>query len=314
MAQDNENRLLGQLFLDWLASRTGEVLTDGETSDDGLLTAALREIPLRALLAPASSQEPSPEWTSTLSSFCARLNPGGTGVLVWLPAGAEPPDAEPLASVTANLLQRTIDSLGAGESVDARLPIEITIRKRDDAGAYVSAFGGLSPFWAQFTDRVDGYYHVDSRQLHRLPDDEEYIKALVDSVVAASKGLAVGDSAVVLAEDSWRVQRLRSGHSCAIIGLPPGDESETGTPLRKRLRAAVRAAGDQFEAEPGALRLLAVCGHYSSLESDPVGPSLRGQDPSLFKNLDMVVLIADGGVKPLIDITRQTALQARKRE
>ncbi len=309
MATSEQIRLLGRLFLDWLAARTGESPVAHEFDESQVLAAELAGKPLYALLAPASSQEPPAEWQDSLERFGERLSPGATGVLIWLPLGAAVPDTEPQAAATLDALQRAINALSAGESADARLPIEITIRKRDETGAYVTAFGGLSQYWAQFTERVDGYFHVDSRQLHRLPDDEAYIKGLVDRVVQASKGLQVGGAATVAAEDSWRVQRLRGGRGCAIIGLPSGDDSESGTPLRKHLRAAVRAAGEQLASHAGDLRVLVIYGHYGSLESDPVGPALRGQDPSLFNGLDMVALIADGGVKPLIDITRQQALQ-----
>jgi hypothetical protein len=56
------------------------------------------------------------------------------------------------------------------------------------------------------------------------------------------------------------------------------------------------------------LRVLVLYAHYGTLEGEPVGPALRGQDPALFAGLDLVVLIADGQVKPLMDVTRRTGL------
>ncbi len=312
VAENLEQRLLARLFLDWIASRTGESAVEILVPDEGMYAADLAGKRIYLVVQPVSSGEPPGGWQASLEAFAGRVRPGDSAVLIWLPAGAAVPLQEPRASATFDALQRTIDSLGPGETADARLPITIAIRKRDEAGAYVSAFGGLSPYWAQFTDKVQGYHHVDSTELHRLPDDEAYIKALVERIVDVSKSLSLGEAASVEAEDFWRVQRLVGGEGCAVIGLPPGDESESGAPLRKRLRAAVRGAGEQLvQLSSDGLHVLAVYGHYTTLEGEPVGPALRGQDPSLFAGLDMVALIADGSVKPLIDITRQSVFQPR---
>ena len=314
MSDSLERRLLAQLFLDWVEERTGERPAAAAQIDAGVLCTSVGGKRMAVAIEAANSGDSLASWTSAVESFEHRLDSGNNGaVLAWLPAGAELPAAEPKASEAAALVQQAIDRLAPGEMTDARLPIAIGIRKRDEAGAYVSAYGGLAPLWAQFTDRVQGYYQIDSMELHRLPGDEVYIRDLIDRIVEASNGLELNESASVETEDSWRVQRLLGGEGCALVGLPPSDQTESGAPLRKRLRAVLRESRERLALADAELRVLVLYGHYASIEDEPIGPALRGQDPALFGGLDMVALIADGAVKPLIDISRQSTFQPRPR-
>lgn len=306
MARESAGRLLAQLFAEWLAERAGG---GGPPADlgDGAWSLTLGTRQAAFLIEPAGSAEIPDDWQARLDGLAARLEPRlEGGVLVWLPPGANLPQHEPAVSDLVGALQQAIDGLAPGEAVDAALPIEIGIQKRDESGAYVSAAGGLSPHWARFTDRVQGYFQIDSTTLHRLPADEGYLDALVERIAAASAGLALREIATVGAEDFWRVQRLRGGSGVAIVAQPPGDESESGAPLRKRLRLVLREARERLATCPAELRLLALFAHYPSFEGEPAGAALRGQDPTLFGGLDLVALIADGGVRPLVDITRRT--------
>lgn len=312
MTADSTGLLLAQLFCDWLAERSGEAVAPPTTGPAGLFVTTVAGQRIAVDVAPMATGEPPAGWSGALAAFCARLQPGQTGgVLLWLPGGAAPPAQEPAASEALHAVQAAVDTAASGATAEARLPITLSIRKRAESGAYVSAFGGLAPLWAQFTDRVQGYYQIDSTALHRLPDDEAYIRGLIDRVVEASEGMALGEARAAPAEDHWLVQRLRAGAGCAALGLPPGDESENGAPLRKRLRAALREGAARLAGEPAELRVLALFAHYGSLEGEPVGPALRGLDPALFGGLDLVVLLANGAVKPLIDITRKALHQRR---
>ncbi|HLZ68518.1 MAG TPA: hypothetical protein VKV26_01275 [Dehalococcoidia bacterium] len=311
MSQEAELRLLAHLLLDWIASRSGRKLTLLPARADAIARAGDEDDRLSIVLASLSSAERPPAWVAALERFAGRLDTSGSGVLIWLPPGATVPDEEPAASTVAMAVQQAVMATPAGESRDALLPIRISLLKRDEQGAYVSAAGGLAPLWAQFTDRVQGYFQIDSTALHRLPEDEAQTRAVIDRIVAASTGMALGEARVVEAEDRWRIQRLRGGDGCAVIGLPPGDESESGAPLRRRLRAALREAGERLAGENATLRVLALYGHYPTLEMEQAGPALRGQDPALFAGLDLIVLIADGAVKPLLDITRRPLVQPR---
>lgn len=311
MSSYPENPLVARLVLEWLAERTGApaALTDAGGSP---LHGRLGDEAVALAIAPLNSAEPPAGWQAALDAFAARLDPGGAGgVIVWLPAGAALPADEPAATVAARAVQAAINATAPGESTDALLPIVLGIQKRDESGAYVSAFGGLAPLWAQFTDRVQGYYQIDSMALHRLPQDEAQVRSLIERVVEASAGMAPGETRMVDTEDRWRVQRLQGGSGCAIIAVPPGDETESGAPLRRRLRSALREAATSVAAEQNVLRVLALVAHYPTIEADQAGPALRGQDPSLFAGLDLIVLVAGGAVKPLLDIARRLPAPSR---
>jgi len=295
--------LLALLFGEWLAGVAGTA--DVTPAEPGLYLARAGDALVALAIEPLGS---GPEaWQAELQAFAARLTPPENGALVWLPPGAAPPRDEPAQTEAVAAVQRTLEALQPGETADARLPIAISVRKRDEAGAYVSAFGGLAPYWAQFTDRVRGYYQIDSNALHRLPDDEATIKTLIDRIVAATEGMRLDELRVVEAEDYWRVQRLRSGQGVAVLGLPPGDESEQGAPLRRRLREALSEAGQRLRQHEEAARALLLVGHYASVQNEPVGTALRGLDPALFAGIDLVALAADATIKPLLDITRRIA-------
>ncbi|HZQ38204.1 MAG TPA: hypothetical protein VFD32_19900 [Dehalococcoidia bacterium] len=300
--------VIARLVLAWLGERTGAPveLLDGDAgvAVHGRLGAETVVLAVESL----SSAEQPAGWQAGLDRFGARLDPRSEGaVILWLPAGAAPPAEEPAATVAVRAVQAAIDAVPPGESRDALLPIVLGLQKRDDNGAYVSAFGGLAPLWAQFTDRVQGYYQIDSTALHRLPEDEAEVRALIDRVITASAGMALGEARMVDADDRWRVQRLRDGSGCTVIAAPPGDETESGAPLRRRLRAVLRGTGERLADGRPALRVLALLGHYPTIEADQAGPALRGQDPSLFAGLDLIVVVADGAVKPLLDVGRRLA-------
>jgi len=305
-----DRQLLAGRFFEWLEDRTGSAVVPDGFHQTNPFVARIAGRRLVVAVEPAASGHLPVGWLEAVRQLEARLSSSEQGAgLVWLPPGAAPPVREPVASAVVDALQRTLASLAPGESGDAALPITIHIRKKDESGAYVTAFGGLSPYWAQFTEKVQGYYHIDSTALHRLRDDEAYIRELIDRVVEASKTLELEETAAISAQDNWRVQRLRSGDATGVMALPPEDETETGAPLRRRLRIVLGEASRLLAGEDADLRVLLLYGHYGSMEGEPVGTALRGQDPALFGALDLIALVADGQVKPLINITRQPLLQ-----
>jgi hypothetical protein len=313
MSLDLERRLLVQLFFDWLAERTAGALTPELSEDPRSAAARISGELLLVAVESVASGEQAEEWRSRVDEL-AEIAAGEAepGVLIWLPQGAEPPGDEPARALVVDAVQSTLAGLAPGEMADAKVPVSVTITKRDEQGGYVSAYGGLSQHWARFTDRVRGYHQIKSSAIHRLPD-EEALDSLVARVVEASAGLSVGQSATVETMDSWRVQRLQRGTGAAVIAAPPDDESETGAPLRRHLRSVIRLTGEALGAVQADLRALLLYGHYPAIDDNPVGATLRGQDPALFAGLDLVVLAAEGQVRTLVDVTRRPSLRSRER-
>ena len=310
MNEEVEARLLAQSFLEWLSDRTGAAVYAHTDSQPFL--AELGGTPLALSVASVSSAESEPRWRQQVGALAALIGESvAPGVLVWLPAGFDLPDDEPGRAEIVHAVQSTLTALAPGGRGEASLSVTLRIQKRDTQGAYVSASGGLSQHWAKFTDRVQGYFQIDSAALHRPPDDPDRLEALVASLVQASKELQLGEIAAVPAFDLVSVQRLRGGRGCAVIGTPPEDQSEQGAPLRKRLRRVLRDSGVALQATGAPLRAVLLVGHFPSAEDEPVGSAMRGQDPSLFAGIDLVALATDGVIKPLLEVTRRAELGQR---
>ena len=116
-------------------------------------------------------------------------------IALWVPAGADLPADEPAVSEFAAAVREAAVKLGPHERSYVPLPATLLLRKSSDSGGVVSVTGGLNPFWARFTERVRGSYDLDSNQLHRLPESEEHLERLLDTVVEASTTLDVGQVA-----------------------------------------------------------------------------------------------------------------------
>jgi len=308
MTDGIEAQLVARLFLDTLVGP--ELSSASLTQSGSICTATLAGQSLAVAVANLSSAVASPGWTARVDTF-ADLVAGDSqpAVLLWMPPGADVLPDEPTTATMAQQFQEVLTGLPPGARADVGLPATLALQKRDEQGAYVSASGGLAAQWARFTDRVKGYYQIDSTALHRLPAEPNYLESLIGTVVETSTQLNTGQIATVAALDHWLVQRLQDGIGCAMVAAPPEDDSEAGAPLRRRLRAVVRAASTELAPLQAAYRVLLLVGHFTSQEGEPAGPALRGMDPALFAGLDLVALAADGEVRALIDITRRPALQ-----
>jgi hypothetical protein len=86
----------------------------------------------------------------------------------------------------------------------------------------------------------------------------------------------------------------------AITGCPEGFDPFDGGPTRRLLRQKIVAARDALTPSPGVLRALVLIGAYDYMENETAGPALRGFDPALAASLDIVALVSDADVKPVV--------------
>jgi hypothetical protein len=107
-------------------------------------------------------------------------------------------------------------------------------------------------------------------------------------------------------EDAWTVQRLPRGATAegmtdgwAITGCPPGFEPADGGAIRRILRRRLTEAAQSL-AGRGELKALVLAGAYEYMASENAGPSLRGFDPAATAGFDVIALVADAEVKPLL--------------
>ena len=163
----------------------------------------------------------------------------------------------------------------------------------------MTAVGGLSHLWSEFTNRVPGSFQLDSRALYRLPANEDEKKELVDRIVNVAGQPDVDDWVEISAEQAWTANLLESGGS-SVLGSPKPEDDEQSALLRRHLRAALKAAKDQPAPESDGTAL-ALLGSATYAGEEKLSWALRGMDPSLYAGYDIVTVIADGVVRPIME-------------
>jgi hypothetical protein len=221
-------------------------------------------------------------------------------VALWAPASAELPRDEPALSEFVALVREAAVKLGPHERSYVPLPITLRLRKSADTGNVVSVTGGLNPHWARFTDRVKGSYDLDSTQLHRLPESEEHLERLLDTIVERTQQLAVGEIATIETIDAWTVQRLSGSEGVTIVGAPPTETRDLGLTVRRNFRRVLLDAAPKMRAASQKTKALVVLAPYARIEQEGATTALRGYDPASYSGIDFVCLAADGLIKPLI--------------
>jgi hypothetical protein len=247
-------------------------------------------------------------WEEHCRQLEARLDETRPGsYLLWVPPGGSLPAQEPDESEWVRRVVLGASRLASGRKGEARLPAKLTLAKIRDEGGYANVLGGLGRHWTTVTEKVDGTFYLDSRNLHRLTRDEAERSELFDRIGMLSQGVKVGEAVEFEHEDAWAVQRLPRGAAgksltdgWAITGCPEGFDPFDGGVTRRLLRRKLTAARDSLASGSGALRALVLIGAYDYMENEGAGPALRGFDPALAAALDMVVLVADTDVRPIV--------------
>lgn len=296
----SEIEVARELFIHWL-NHTYErnfALANGEGSP-AIATAGDTRLAIetRALL-DASANE---RWNAARAALEARLaEQAPAAIVVWLPLGAPLPSEEPAASEFVDLVAKAAVKLGPRERGYVRLPIELRLRKNTDSGGVVSVTGGLNQHWARFTERVRGTYDLDSSRLHRLPEPDEHLESLIDTIVERAGELEAGQIARIETFDAWTVQRVAGKSGATIVGVPHDLSDDFPLEVRRNLRRAVADAGPPLREAEADLRALVFLGYYGRIEQETVTTAMRGYDPAMYAGINFVCLVADGVVKPLI--------------
>jgi len=295
-----ESLLALELFLRWLNQTHEHRFRVAERSEFGALAvedSVRLAIEVRPLLGPTEH----PEWNAArerLEQQIAAAVPAP--IAVWVPAGAELPAGEPAASDFVEQVRQAAVKLGPGERSYVPLPIRLVLRKSADGGSVVSTTGGLNPHWARFTERVRGTFDLDSTRLHRLPESDEHLESLIETIVERSSRLEAGRIAEIETVDAWTVQRLEAGEDVTIVGVPPSEAQDMGLAVRRNLRRILADVTPALRGADAELKALVLLGYYPRMEDEGASIAMRGFSPALYSGLDFVCLVADGLVKPLI--------------
>jgi hypothetical protein len=228
---------------------------------------------------------------------------GGAGsYAVWVPPGAELPDGEPARSELRLLLARGLGGLAAGERREVRVPVTLQLAKIEDAGAYVSVTGGMSALWTQMSEGLTGAFHLDSRPIHRLPEQEAEQAILISRVRDRAELLNAGEVSPVALHDYWLLSGLPGEKPAGVtlVAAPPAFSPLDGPLTRRLFRRAVTRAAEQRAQGECDLAVLLVVTALAHVEDELVTAALRGMSPAAYGSLDLIALVADGQVRQVL--------------
>lgn len=290
-----------KLFRSWFGHHYARSISIGETTaEDGVLHAGLvvgRKWSLALTVLNTLVSHTDMNFEAARAAVERRMDAEGRSVALWVPQGAPVPGAEPGLSEIALAIQ------SASELEDGRLevrrPVELYLRRVGNEGSVVTVLGGLSPHWAKFTNRVPGAFQLNSADLFRLPASEEEREDLMDRIVLAAGQPGVDDGEEIETEDCWTANDLGDGGTF-VLGTSVPDDDEHSAALRRTLRKLLKKAEPGLsEGSPDA-RALVIMGTATYAEEEKLSWSMRGMDPSLYAGYDILTVLADGVVKPLL--------------
>lgn len=294
-----------ELFLRWVGANYARTVSVAEAMfADGLLTGRAtigRRWSLSYSILDTVSNASTPQFERERGTLERRLDEAGRALALWAPRAAPLPDGQEEASAFLAEIGR-VRTLPDGR-LEIPRPAVLHLRRTSTTGSVINVLGGLAGHWAQFTNKVPGSFQLDSRALHRLPTGEEPRLELAGVIVQAAAQPTVDDGITIRAEDCWTANELSGGRSY-VLGVPTSDSDETSAALRRDLRRLLRLAGDS-PAPAADARALVVLGIANYAEDEKLSWALRGMDPRLYAGFDIIAVVTDGVVKPMLQPQRE---------
>lgn len=236
------------------------------------------------------------------SLLTADLEQEAGSYAVWVPPATPLPLDEPERSRLRLLLSKGLGNLRPGERREVRIPVTVKLAKIEAGGAYVSVSGGLSSQWTAISEGVPGAFHLDARSIHRLPEEQAELDILISRVRDRAEQLGVEELSDIELHDYWLVSRLPSDDppGVTVVGGPPDADPQDGTVVRRQLRRQVTRAVEQRNEGGCDLAVLVLAGALAHIGDELVTASLRGMNPASYGVLDLIVLVADGQVRQVL--------------
>ncbi len=278
------------------STRVDEFESDPAGFAHGTVTVG-RRWPFAFALLNTLAPEATLEFEAARAAVEKRLDLDGRSVALWLPRGGGLPVEEPGLSDLAQAVEAA-STLDDGR-MELRRPVRLYLRRIDMSGSVVTVTGGLAGHWAQFTSRVPGTFVLGSSELLRLPASRDERDALAERIISVAALPGADDTQVIDAEDTWTLNDLGDGGSC-VLGSPAPDSDERSAPLRRNLRKLLREA-ESVAAGPAPTRMLILLGAATYAEEEKLSWAIRGMDPALYAGYDLILVVADGLVRPLLE-------------
>jgi len=297
------------MFIRWFGSHFARSTTLVESSSkEGILHATLsvgRRWETKLTLVDTLAADATLAYEAGRAAIEKRLDTEGRSLALWAPRGGELPAAEPGLSEVAYAVSQS-RPLADGR-LEVRRPITLYLRRNSTTGSVITVLGGLSAHWAQFTNRVPGSFSLNALELLRLPASQEERDELAERIVLAAGQPEVDDTVPIAAEDVWTATELEGERSC-VLGSPQVENDEVSATLRRNIRKLLKSARESApppNAGAGTSALV-VLGSATYAEEEKLSWALRGMDPSLYAGYDIIAVLADGVVKPLLEPARST--------
>lgn len=302
-----------RIFLTWLGAHYARSATPSVSErSPSLLRAEVtvgRQWLLHVTLVDTLEAEATLPFEAARAAVEQRLDGDGLRIALFLPRGAKLPGEEPGLSQLAYDATESMRKPATRQDgrLEVRRPVNVRLRRTSTTGSVVTVLGGLSAHWAQFTNRVPGSFQLNSSELTRLPADEAERQALAETIVNAAQQPDVDEGLEIHTVEAWTALKFDGAAESrsVVIGTPNADTDEQSAVLRRNLRAALKRA--IFPSDPKFhARALVVLGAATYAEEEKISWSLRGMDPTLYAGYEIVAVIADGLVKPLLQPARST--------
>ncbi|MDP6606839.1 MAG: hypothetical protein QF664_11360 [Dehalococcoidia bacterium] len=221
---------------------------------------------------------------------------------LWVPPAAALPREEPQQSAFRLRIANGMKGLEPGERREVRLPATLLLAKTDAEGQYVSVTGALSSHWTRISEGVSGAFQLDSRALHRLPEEEAELELLLSRVRDRAALLNVEERTEVDVHDHWLVSRLPADGPAGVTvaGSSPDFDPSDGAALRRLLRGHIRRAVEQQDAGQCDFSVLLLIASPQHIEDEMATTAVRGMSPTTYGSLDLIVLVADGRVRQVL--------------
>jgi hypothetical protein len=295
------------MLVDWYGERTGRPYRLASVAGDALpvYVADSPEGPLALAIAALWEPDSDQKAEDARQMMEERLSAGNVRGphIVWVPPHASVPGEEPNTSEFVMRAQLAAATLLPGRRAEVELPVKIHLQKSRDEGGYANVTGGLSRFWTEITDRVDGTFNVYSKPIHRAPQSESARAALFDRIGERAKDMKLGDAAELDAADCWTVQRLPEEplgeNGFAVAQAPPRIDPADGTLMRRLVRARLRDAASALDGVEAAIKGVGFVAIYEYGEYENVGSFVKSLSPSAYAGLPLIVVVVDGEVRPI---------------
>lgn len=304
---DNLHLYAAALVAGWYGERTDAPYSIEGVVDGPMPVVVARDGDRTLALAVAElwERESDPEAEDARQMMEERLGGGSVKgpYVIWVPPRGVVPMQEPEASDFVMRVQLAAAPMLDGARTEFDLPVKVQLAKVREEGGYASVIGGLSRYWTNITDRVEGTVHVNSMAIRRVSQSEANREALYAQIGEIAKTLTLKDAVEFDTVESWTLQRLPSAPlgqtGFAIAQAPPKIDPADGTLMRRLVRKRLKDAAGALAAVEADVKGVALLAIYEYAEHENVGSFVKSLDPGLFAKLGLVAAVVDGEVRPV---------------